>query len=66
MNKNLGKTDRILRVVFGLIIIAVGVVNNSLLGAIGLVPILTALIGWCPAYLPFKLNTTCNKDCKTK
>lgn len=65
MNKNLGKIDRILRVLIGLIIIVIGAMNNSLLGAIGLIPILTAVMGWCPAYLPFKLNT-CNKECETK
>lgn len=65
MNKNLGKIDRILRVLIGLIVITVGAMNNSLLGAIGLVPILTAVISWCPAYLPFKLST-CSKECKTK
>ncbi len=65
MNKNLGKIDRILRVLVGLIIIVIGAMNNSLLGAIGLIPILTAVIAWCPAYVPFKLST-CNKECETK
>jgi hypothetical protein len=26
-------------------------------GAIGIVPLLTATIGWCPAYAPFGINT---------
>lgn len=61
MNKNLGKIDRALRVVVGLAIIVFGVLNNSWLGAIGLIPILTAVIAWCPLYCPLKINT-CSKD----
>jgi hypothetical protein len=30
---------------------------SNWLGAIGIVPLATALIGWCPAYLPFGINT---------
>ncbi|MCM8922019.1 MAG: DUF2892 domain-containing protein, partial [Candidatus Thiodiazotropha sp.] len=26
-------------------------------GAIGLIPLLTGVIGWCPAYLPFGLSS---------
>lgn len=63
MNKNLGRVDRMLRVVIGIIIIAAGIFNNSWLGAIGIVPILTALIGWCPLYSPFKINTCRKEEC---
>lgn len=63
MNKNLGRIDRMLRVVIGIIIIAAGIFNNSWLGAIGIVPILTALIGWCPLYSPFKINTCRKEEC---
>jgi hypothetical protein len=57
MKCNVGKTDKVIRIVAGLAIIAVGIVAGSWWGLIGLVPLLTGLIGWCPAYLPFKINT---------
>lgn len=60
---NLGSIDRILRIVVG-----VGAVTFALLskneyavyGYIGIVPLLTAVVGVCPAYLPFGIKT-----CKT-
>ena len=66
MNKNVGKIDKAFRVVVGLVIIALGVVNDSWLGVIGLVPLLTAAIGWCPLYSPFKISTCSKKECNVK
>ncbi len=63
MNKNLGKIDRSLRVIVGIIVIGVGFFYNSWLGAIGIIPILTALIGWCPLYIPFKINSCSKEEC---
>ena len=57
MKRNIGKTDRIIRVVIGLIIIAVGAYFKSWWGAIGLLPILTAALGWCPPYALFGIST---------
>ena len=57
MKRNVGKTDRIIRVILGFGIIAVGVYFQSWWGAIGIVPILTAAIGWCPAYLPLGISS---------
>ena len=62
MNKNVGSLDKTIRLIVGILIIVIGVLNESLLGAIGLVPIITALIGWCPLYPIFKINTICEKD----
>ncbi|WP_428025533.1 YgaP family membrane protein [Arcobacter sp.] len=67
MNKNIGKVDKVIRIVVGVAIIAFGLVNNSWLGLIGLIPLGTALIGWCPLYCPLKINTTCDKEnCEKK
>lgn len=63
MNKNLGKIDRSLRVIVGLVIIAAGIIYGSWLGAIGLVPLLTAVLGWCPLYCPLKINTCSKEEC---
>lgn len=57
MKKNLGTTDRGIRAVLGLGIIAFGIANHTWLGAIGAIPLLTALIGFCPAYCPLGLST---------
>lgn len=57
MKQNVGNIDRVLRVVVGLAVIAWGFVAQNWLGAIGLVPLFTAAIGWCPAYLPFGIST---------
>lgn len=57
MTKNVGGIDRIIRIIVGLAIIGAGVFYNSLWGAVGLVPLLTALIGWCPPYAIFGINS---------
>jgi hypothetical protein len=57
MKRNVGSADRVIRIALGLVIGAAGLYFQSWLGLIGLVPIATGLIGWCPAYLPFGLST---------
>jgi sulfite exporter TauE/SafE len=57
MKKNMGKTDRTLRIIAGIIILAAGLYLKSWWGLIGLIPLGTALIGWCPLYVPFKIST---------
>jgi len=62
MNKNVGNTDKTLRIILGIVIIALGFYFKSWWGVIGLVPLLTAFIGWCPAYAPFKISTVKKKS----
>jgi hypothetical protein len=57
MTQNVGGIDRILRILVGLAVIGWGLYAQNWLGAIGLVPLVTGLINWCPAYLPFGLST---------
>ncbi len=57
MKFNVGSADRLIRIIVGGAICAAGWYYHSWWGLIGLVPIATAAIGWCPAYLPFKLST---------
>ena len=57
MKRNMGSADRIVRIIVGLGIIGAGIYYHSWLGAIGIVPLATALVGWCPAYLPFGIST---------
>ena len=57
MKMNVGSAYRVIRIIFGVAICAAGWYYHSWWGLIGLVPIATAAIGWCPAYLPFKIST---------
>ena len=57
MQCNVGKTERVLRVVAGVGILAAGAFYGSWLGLIGFVPIFTGSTGWCPAYIPFGIST---------
>lgn len=58
---NVGTVDRALRAIVGLVLISLTVIGpQTPWGWVGLVPLATAFIGWCPAYLPIGLNT-CGK-----
>jgi hypothetical protein len=57
MKCNIGNTDRVIRIIAGLGLIAWGLATQNPWGAIGLVPLLTGIIRWCPAYVPFKIST---------
>lgn len=58
MGKNVGSVDRALRVIVGLLLIALVFVGpQTPWGWIGIVPLVTALIGFCPAYRLIGLNT---------
>ncbi len=61
MKCNVGRTDRIVRVIIGLGIIWAGFYYEDWRGAIGIVPLATAAMGHCPLYTPFKFST-CGKD----
>lgn len=55
MKANENNIDRIVRVIVGLILIAVGFwamsgVAGTIVGIIGFVPLLTGIVGYCPAY----------------
>lgn len=56
--RNMGKADRIIRAVVGLVLTSmafVGPANPWFL--LGLIPLFTAVVGWCPAYQPFGFST---------
>ena len=61
MTCNVGTTDRWARIVLGLVILAVGFYFKSWWGVIGIIPLFTGIVRWCPLYLPFGLST-----CKTE
>jgi hypothetical protein len=58
MSPNMNNIDRGLRLVAGLALLALGAFGPlGWWSAIGLIPIGTALIGWCPAYRLLGLDT---------
>ena len=61
MTTNVGTIDRALRIVAGLALIALAFTGTiGVWGYIGVVPLATALLGWCPAYSLLGIKT-----CKT-
>ncbi len=65
MQQNVGSMDKVVRVIVGLALLSlVFVLKGSIrwLGLIGLVPIFTAFVGWCPAYSLFGINSSTKKD----
>jgi hypothetical protein len=61
MKANVGGIDRIARIVIGAALILWAILGGPVWAWIGVVPLATGLIGWCPAYLPLGMST-----CKTK
>jgi hypothetical protein len=63
MKKNIGSWERTIRIVAGLSILTLAVVGPKTPWAyLGIVPLATGLIGWCPPYALFGIKTC--KDCK--
>ncbi len=68
MMKNVGGADRMIRIVIGVVFLALVIfgaigstVLNWILGILGAIALLTGLLGTCCLYLPFGLST-----CKVK
>lgn len=59
--RNEGTVDRGLRVVVGLVLIGIAVSGRGAWGYIGVLPLVTGLMGTCPLYSLFGLST-----CPTK
>lgn len=57
MTHNVGTVDRTIRLFVGLAVILIGILLGSWWGLIGLVPLATAAIGWCPAYRMINFST---------
>lgn len=58
MDSNVGGIDRVLRIVAGLVILALGLVGPlGWWGLIGLVPLATGVMRFCPAYTLLGIRT---------
>jgi hypothetical protein len=64
MKVNMGGVDRIVRGLAGVALIAWALLGGPVWAWIGVAPLATAFIGWCPAYLPFGISTRAAKKSK--
>lgn len=62
MTINEGTADRIVRVIAGLVILSLAFIGpKTAWGYVGLIPIATGLVGYCPAYSLLGINTCPSK-----
>lgn len=67
MKKNEGQVDRLLRIILGLALLSMTFMLDGpqrWWGLIGLLPLGTALAGWCPAYAIFGISTCPREESK--
>lgn len=58
MKSNVGGIDRILRIAIGAVLVILAATGQiGLWGWIGLLPLATGLVGWCPPYGLLGINT---------
>ncbi len=60
MTQNIGIIDRVVRILAGIALLVWGFVLSEPVnywGAVGIVPLFTALVSWCPAYTLIGLST---------
>lgn len=60
MKTNIGSTDKIIRYIIGIILLSMLFFvsgNAKYWGLLGLIPIITAAIGFCPLYTILGINT---------
>ncbi|MGJ4886764.1 YgaP family membrane protein [Bradyrhizobium sp. HKCCYLRH3099] len=63
MTRNVGKIDRLLRIIVGLAVLSLVFVGpQTMWGLLGLIPLGTALVGWCPPYALLGINTCGTKS----
>ncbi|NCU11436.1 MAG: DUF2892 domain-containing protein [Sphingomonadaceae bacterium] len=62
MTRNVGQTERVIRIILGLVLLGMAAMGQYTPWTwLGIVPLLTGLIGWCPPYAMFGINT-----CRTR
>ena len=58
MTNNVGGTERIIRIVVGLVMLGLAATGTvGWWGWLGIVPLATGALGWCPPYAIFGINT---------
>lgn len=63
MTKNIGNIERIVRIAAGLVLMALAATSTLGVWAwLGVVPLATGILGWCPPYSLWGINTSKNKN----
>lgn len=57
MKKNIGNTDRILRMILSIVIAGIGYYYKSWWGLLAVIPLITSFAGFCPLYRLLGINT---------
>ncbi|MBO8157056.1 MAG: DUF2892 domain-containing protein [Bacillaceae bacterium] len=60
MKRNVGMADRVIRIILAIVLFSLFFIlegNLKYLGLIGIIPLFTAFIRFCPLYVPFRINT---------
>jgi len=58
VKKNVGTIDRSLRIIIGIVLISLAFIGpQTAWGWVGVIPLATALIGWCPLYKIFGISS---------
>ncbi len=63
MKQNMGTIDRVIRVILAIVVLVLylrGSITGTaaiILGIFAVIFVLTSLVGFCPAYVPFKIST---------
>jgi hypothetical protein len=64
MNHNVGSVDKVVRIIMGLALLSlIYFLDGNLrwIGLIGIVPLMTAMMGFCPLYTLFGIRTCPSK-----
>lgn len=57
MKPNVGSADKVIRIILGIVIIALGFIYQSWWGLVGIVPLLTGVFNFCPVYSLIGVST---------
>ncbi len=66
MKKNVGIIDRVIKVILGLVIFAIGYWYQTWWGLIGIIPFVTGILGSCAIYSMFGISTNKKADKTTE
>lgn len=61
MKANVGAADRTVRILLGVALISFGILTQTWWGALGLIPLATGSLSWCPPYAILGISS-CNKS----
>jgi len=58
MKPNVGSLDKSVRIVIGLVLVSLVFVGpRTPWGWLGVLPLITGFVGFCPLYVPFRIDT---------